>query len=242
MHPIHLLPLAVAPMVTVALCAAAARAIGGDPMLGAELGVAAIVGGWLMLLAKGTGPAIAGQRQLERVARPIHLHGRHVHVLDARRAPEAFVAGPIRPAIFVSNALLHVLDAEELQAVLLHEEYHRRTRAPLRGLALLCWSRLLGWLPAIKHWIERRVGQLEIEADRYALAAGASSASIASALLKCDRSTSALGIGFSTVAELRLRRLLDVGLPDDGSAAAPIEWLAPVALAVGLAVCHLFVG
>lgn len=242
MRPTHLLPLAVAPIVTVTLCAAAARAIGGDPMLGAELGVAAVVSAWLTLLARRTGPAIAGQRQLERVATPIHLHGLNVQLFDARRAPEAFVAGPIRPAIFVSSALLDALDAEELQAVLLHEEHHRRTRAPLRGLALLCWSPLLGWLPAIRHWIERRIAQLEIDADRYALATGASSAAIASALIKCDRSTSPLGIGFSSVAELRLRRLLDVGLPDDGPAAAPIEWLAPVALAVGLAVCHLFLG
>ena len=65
MRATHLLPLALAPMVTVALCAAAARAIGGDPMLGAELGVAAVVGAWLTLLARRTGPAIAGQRQLE---------------------------------------------------------------------------------------------------------------------------------------------------------------------------------
>lgn len=242
MRPAHLLPLAVAPIVLVTLCASVARATGGDPMLAAELGLAAVVLAWLVILARRTGPAIAAQRRLEQVARPIRLLGRDVRLLHARHVPAAFVAGPIRPVIFVSVALLDVLDLEEMEAVLLHEEHHRRTRAPLRALALGCWSRLLGGLPPVGRWIECRVTQLEIEADRYALAGGASSAAMASALIKCDRSTSPLGVGFASAADVRLRGLLDAGTRHDGPAAAPIEWLAPAVLAIGLAVCHLFPG
>lgn len=242
MSPTQLLPLGLAPMVMVALCAATTRAIGGDPMLGAELGLAVVVGVWLTLLARRIRPAIASQRHLEQVATPIRLGHRDVRLLDSRRAPEAFVAGPLQPAIFVSRALLEVLDGEELDAVLLHEEHHRRTRAPLRGLALACWSRLVGGLPALRRWIERRLAHLEIEADRYALSAGASSAAMASALIKCDRSASPMGIGFASAADLRLRRLVDGGATTDGPAAAPIEWLAPVLLAFALAVCHFFLG
>ncbi|MDQ2941217.1 MAG: M48 family metalloprotease, partial [Chloroflexota bacterium] len=173
-------------------------------------------------------------------AKRVRMRDHQVRLLGTTTAPEAFVAGPFRPAIFVSRALLDVLDLEELEAVLLHEEHHRRTRAPLRGLALACWSRLVGRLPAIRRWIDRRVAQLEIEADRYALAAGASSAAMASALIKCDRSMSPTGIGFASVADIRLRQLLGGGDPAHDPAAAPVEWLAPMLLALGLAACHLF--
>lgn len=236
------LPFVLPPAVGVALCAAAARAIGGDPLLGAELGLTVVIGVWLTLLLTRIRPAIVGQRQFEQLATPIRLGHRDLRLLDSGRAPEAFVIGPFRPAIFVSSALLEVLDADELSAVLLHEEHHRRTRAPLRELALASWLRLVGGLPAIGGWIERRVAHLEIEADRYALAAGASSATLASALIKCDRSASLEGMGFSSAADLRLRRLVDGGGATNGPAAAPIEWLAPVLLAVGLAACHLFLG
>ncbi|MDQ2941450.1 MAG: hypothetical protein M3R05_04585, partial [Chloroflexota bacterium] len=63
------LPLAFAPIAMVALCAAAARAIGGDPMLAAELGLALLIGVWLTLLVKRAGAAVSGQRQLERGAK-----------------------------------------------------------------------------------------------------------------------------------------------------------------------------
>jgi len=240
-RPSQLLQLALPPLAMVALCAATARAVGGDPMLGAELGLVAVVGVWLGLLLVRIRPAIVSQRLLERAATPIRLGRREVQLLDSHVLPEAFVAGPLQPSVFVSRALLDMLDADELHAVLLHEEHHRRTRAPLRGLALACWSRLVGGIPAIGRWIERRVAHLEIEADRYALAAGASSASIASALIKCDRSASPLGIGFASVADLRLRRLVGEEVAAD-PAAIPMEWLAPALLAFGLGVCHLFLG
>lgn len=238
----HVILMAVVPISIVALCAAVARATGGDPMLGAELGLVVLIGLWLTILLTDVGPALAGQRQLERVATRIYLREHEVRLLDAPSAPEAFVVGPLRPAIFVSHALLDVLDAAELEAVLLHEEHHRRTLAPLRGLALVSWSRLVGGLPAMGRWIECRLAHLEIEADRYALAAGASAAAMASALIKCDRSATPVGIGFASVADLRLRRLLEASPTAEGPAAVPIEWLAPALLALGLAACHLFLG
>lgn len=237
-----LLPIALPPVVMVALCAATARAIGGDPMLGAELGLASIIGVWLMLLVRRIRSAIVSQRLLEGAATPIRLGHRVVQLLDSRPAAEAFVAGPLQPSVFVSRALLDMLDADELQAVLLHEEHHQRTRAPLRGLALACWSRLVGGVPAIGRSIERRVAHLEVEADRCAVAAGASAAAIASALIKCDRSASPSGVGFASVADLRLRRLIGGDEGTIGPAAAPIEWLAPALIALGLGVCHLFLG
>ncbi|MEO7295358.1 MAG: M48 family metalloprotease [Candidatus Limnocylindria bacterium] len=242
MSPTQLFRLALPPVIMVALCAATARAIGGDPMLGAELGLAAVVGVWMTLFAIRIRSAIAAQRQLEQVAMPIRVGRRDVRLLAMRRTPEAFVAGPFQPAIFVSPALIDKLDVEEMEAVLLHEEHHRRTRAPLRGLALASWSRLMGRVPVVRSWIERRLAHLEVEADQYALSAGASSAALASALIKCDRSPSPLGVGYASAGDLRLRRLLDAGEAADGPAGTPIEWLAPAVLAFALGACHFFLG
>ena len=223
----------------VAACAAAARTIGGDPMLGAELGLASLIVAWAGVLVTRARPALAGQRLLERSARRLRLHDHDVRLIGGRRT-EAFVAGPVRPAIYVTAPLLDVLDASELQAVVLHEEHHRRQRDPLRSLALTSWGRFLGWLPGAERWIERRLAHLEIAADQYALRNGASRAAMASALLKCDRSSSVSAMGFSAAAEMRLRGLVSGTTTSEAS--APMEWLGPVTLAFALVACHLFLG
>jgi Zn-dependent protease with chaperone function len=223
----------------VMVCAAAAQTIGGDPMLGAELGLASLTAAWAGVLVTRAGPALAGQRELERSARRLRVHDHDVRLIGGRRT-EAFVAGPVRPAIYVTAPLLDVLDASELQAVLLHEEHHRRQRDPLRSLALTSWGRFLGWLPGAERWIERRLAHLEIAADQYALRNGASRAALASALLKCDRSSSVSAMGFSAAAEMRLHRLVSGTTSHEAS--APMEWLGPVTLGVAVVACHLFLG
>ena len=237
----QLLFVGLVPLFIIAACAATARAIGGDPMLGAELGVIALTVGWLALLAKSVRAAVEGQRKLQRRTHRIDVRGRELRVLEAWRPSEAFVLGPLRPEIFVSRSLLETLDAEELEAVILHEEHHQRTRAPLRTLALAAWMRIIGLIPVLERWIERRLAQLEIDADRYALAGGATRAAIASALVKCDMSAARIGLGYASAADVRLRQL--VGDSKQGDlASTPLEWLVPAALSFGLAACHLFLG
>jgi beta-lactamase regulating signal transducer with metallopeptidase domain len=223
----------------VVACAAAARILGGDPMLGAELGLAALLAAWASALVARARPALAGQRELERSARPLRLHDHDVRLISALRT-EAFVAGPFRPAIYVTRSLLDVLDASELQAVVLHEEHHRRQRDPLRSLALVSWGRFLGWLPGAERWIDRRLAHLEIAADQYALDNGASRAAMASALLKCDPSAPVAAMGFTAAADIRLRRLVSDSTAAEAS--APMEWLGPLTLTCALVACHLFLG
>lgn len=223
----------------VLMCAAAAHTIGGDPMLGAELGVGGLSAAWVTVVLAQARPAVAQQRKLELFARGLLLHGHEVRLIVSGTT-EAFVAGPLRPAIYVTHPLLAELDPGELRAVVLHEEHHRRHGDPLRSLALSSWGLLLGWLPAAAGWIERRSAHIEIEADRYALRNGATSAALASALLKCDRSGSLAAIGFASAADLRLRRLVHGG-NDDDTVAFPVEWMGPVVLAMALGLCHVFV-
>lgn len=230
-----------APFVFVAACAAAARAMGGDPMLGAELGIFGLTAVWLTLLSKAVSAGLASQREMQRCTRPTRLRGRMLRVMEGYRSNEAFVLGPLRPEIFVSRALLETLDADELEAVLLHEEHHQRTLAPLRTLALTSWMRMVGAVPVLVRWMERRLEQLEVDADRYALAGGASPASIASALVKCDRTAAPAGVGYAAAAEVRLMQLLG-DHPRGNLASTPIEWVAPVVLSLGIALCHVLLG
>lgn len=125
-------------------------------MLAAEVALAAATAAWLALILRGARPAVAGQRRLERLARRSWLASHDVHIVpnDPRRS--AFVIGPLRPQIFVSDSLVEVLDGDEMRAVILHEEHHRRQRDPLRGLALASWEQLLAWLPPSRRWIKRR--------------------------------------------------------------------------------------
>lgn len=237
----HVLVVGVVPLLIVAACAVTARAIGGDPMLGAELGAIGLTAGWLALLSRSMSVSAQGQRELQRRTRPIRLRGRLLRVIDTSRASEAFVLGPLRPEIFVSRSLLETLDSEELEAVLLHEEHHQRTLAPLRTLALVAWMRMVGLVPVLRGWIDRRLAQLEIDADRHALAGGATPAALASALVKCDTSGVSVGSGYASATDVRLRQLL--GEESRVTiASTPIEWLAPAVLSLGLALCHLFLG
>ena len=237
----QVLVLGVAPLLIVVVCAASARAIGGDPMLAAEVAVAGLTASWLALVARSVRTALTGQRELQRQTRRIGVRGRMLRLIESRRGNEAFVLGPLRPEIFVSRSLLQSLDADELEAVLLHEEHHQRTRAPLRTLALGAWTQLVGLIPVVGGWIDRRLAQLEIDADRYAMAGGATPATLASALVKCDSSAASPALGYGSAADVRLRQLVGGGVRG-GMASTPVEWVVPVALSLGLALCHLFLG
>jgi len=224
--------------VAIGTCAAAAGLAGGDPLLGAEVALGGLGAAWLLVLVARAGPAVSGQRELERLARRERLHDHEVRLIGGARR-EAFVAGPIRPAIYMSRSLLELLDPGELRAVVLHEEHHRRRRDPLRSLALASWARLLGWLPPAGRWIDARLAHLEISADEYALSRGATRAAVASALLKCDQGGAPGATAFASTAEVRLRRLATGGGADDATS-LPIEWVVPLSLVGAVALCHPF--
>jgi Zn-dependent protease with chaperone function len=162
-----------------------ASAIGGDPMLAAELAAAVLIAGWLALMGHGARLATAAAAQLSAKSRRVQIAGAELQLLDIAR-PAVFVSGMLRPRIYISPPLIALLDDRELSGVVLHEQHHRRTLAPLRGLALHSWQRVLGWLPVACRMLAERLAALEIEADAAAVAQGTTPAVLSSALLKCD--------------------------------------------------------
>ena len=105
-----------------------------------------------------------------RLARLLMNLGLARHVLVLRTdAPLAFCFGWLRPRICLSTSLADALTDQELTAVLLHEDHHRRCRDPLRTLLAEALGATLFFLPITAELRDRFLTSVEIEADRYAL-------------------------------------------------------------------------
>lgn len=207
-------------------------------MLAIELAGGALVVLWAALVARDLAVSHRLAKALSALANDMTLFG-----VTCRVSPElgtdALVVGPFRPRVFVGASLLAALSEDELEAVVYHEDHHRRTRAPLRAAALGAWLRLLGRSNRVRDVILDRLADLETLADADAIRRGTSPGSLARALLKGDASLQP--VAFSYAVERRIDRLLEraAGVPVDASCRLPYEWL-PIAL-LGLATigCHI---
>lgn len=232
--------MATIPLSLIAGCALIASATGGDPTFAFELAAGTLIVAWLVHLGRHACPALAAAAQLSAQSRRARVAGAEVQLLDITR-PVAFVSGLLRPRIYLSPPLMALLDARELCGVVLHEQHHRRTRAPLRGLALESWLRLLGWLPLVRRSLAARLAALECEADAAAIAWGVPPAALASALLKCEGYLPAAASAFTAAAEVRIRELVAWSGSERPvrPLSAPVEWAAPAGALIALWACHL---
>lgn len=196
--------------------------------------------------ALGAWGAIAGirllrtsrlQRALNAVSRPAVLGGVAYRVIVGSTVGACSV-GVLRPQIYIGERALAGLDRDERTAVLLHEEHHRRTVAPLRALAVEAWLALLRRVPVIGRQLMKRLADLEANADRFALERGASPVTIARALVKMPAGPSATA--FSRLGEHRVRSLHAAAtggaIP---SSALAMEWMPIAAAVYALATCAL---
>lgn len=124
------------------------------------------------------------------------------------RRPAAFTAGFLKPRIFVTTGLVEALGANELRAVLLHEERHRRSRDPLKGLAAAFVADFLFFLPVSRVLKAAHGLATETAADDQAIAGRADPLDLASSLVKVRRLDRAAASWFSDPAGIRIRRLL----------------------------------
>jgi Zn-dependent protease with chaperone function len=122
--------------------------------------------GWLVSLARVT-RALAFSAQFNRAWQQTGcetlLHGESSKaVIVERDAPLLALAGVFRPRLLVSQAVLQLLSAEELELALQHENAHRTSRDNLKRLFLLlapapipflhglsfiehCWAKFSEW-------------------------------------------------------------------------------------------------
>lgn len=218
-------------------CVGLGSLIGGDPMMAIEIGGMALAIVWAAIVVRELllSRQIAGELSVD--AEEIVLFAVPCHVTPAL-ALDALVVGSLRPRIFVGAQLIGTLTDQELEAVVFHEDHHRRSRAPLRAAALGAWLRILGRSERVRSVMLGRLADLETMADADAIRRGSSPRSLARALLKGGVSLEP--VAFSYAAERRVERLLDhaAGTRVDARVGLPYEWLPIALLAVTAVACH----
>lgn len=162
----------------------------------------------------------ASRRYIDTLAvRPIPLavEGVGCHLI-ASAEPQAFCAGFLRPRIYLSEGARDQLEADELRAVLAHEEHHRRRRDPLRLLAARIAGDAFFFVPILRRIAERYAALGELAADEAAVKALRGHGPLASALLKFSEP----GLHPATVVSIAPERV-DHLLGDPGAA----RWRLP---------------
>ena len=147
---------------------------------------------------------------LSMLARRLDLDGRVLLVDDADAY--AFTQGLMYPRIWLSTAMVDLLDEDELTAVLQHERHHLLQRDPLRVWLSRAVAQGLFFVPAAAALRNAYLLAKEMEAD----AASKADAALAGALLKLLRQGSTLpayanvaAIGPLDATTLRIERLLE---------------------------------
>jgi Peptidase family M48 len=163
------------------------------------LALAALGAGVLAMMVRGAWSQLRSYRRFVGalpVLGPLPGHA-GVWVID-EGSPQAFCAGYLRPRVYISRGALELLSRAELEAVLSHEERHRRTRDPLRFACERVLSQALFFLPALRPLGARFEELAEQKADEAAVRASAGERGpLAGALLAFEAATPAGGAGIS---------------------------------------------
>ena len=176
-------------------------------------------------------------RLLDCLAEPAVLGDMPVGVVDG--VGPACVAGLRHPRIYCASDLAAQLEPVELRAVLLHERHHQIDHAPARLVLLDALARPLERLATGRRWLARARARIEIAADRYALASGATRADLASALIKLGAQAAPSWVAaYTASSELRLRALIG-DPPEPASRWGPWGVVSGLVAAAALLACFL---
>lgn len=181
---------------------------------------------------------VAPPRWLLTAARAVGVAEAVVCFTDPR--PFAYCRGFLRPEVWISSGALAVLRPRELEAVLVHEAFHRRRRDPLRILVARVLSQLFFALPLIRLLAARFEVAKELEADRAAVRAQGTIRHLASALYALGRyplplKTGEVAVGAWSLSRARVDQLC--GAPGDELLPAlsrRVRWLTALMFAVAL--------
>ncbi|MDQ2911924.1 MAG: M56 family metallopeptidase [Chloroflexota bacterium] len=124
-------------------------------------------------------------RRLQAVAGRLRLADATVCFVDPR--PYAYCRGYLWPQIWVSTGAVASLRRPELEAVLHHEDYHRRSFDPLRILFGRVLSQLFFALPIIRLLAVRFEFAKELDADRAVVSIQGTTKHLAGALYALGR-------------------------------------------------------
>jgi Zn-dependent protease with chaperone function len=169
------------------------------------------------------------RRLVDLVARP-YPQARNARVLD-HPAAMAYCLPGLRSRVVLSAGVLHLLDDEQVAAVLAHERAHTRARHDLVLLPFRALYASLPWVPSVLRAHEAVTLLVEMLADDRACRRHQRRV-LASALVRVAIATPAVPAGALGAAQAplvtRVRRLLDPPAP-------PPAWLPAVAYLTALA-------
>lgn len=162
------------------------------------------------------------QRKVERLTNPgatwrldcQFAGGRDTIVVVEHEQPIALTMGFLRPKIVLSTGLIRMLDEDELEAVIRHEEYHLLHLDPLKTLMTYLASTILWYVPILKWCHNVYKISCEVWADRYAIERTGSAHGLGGALLKLVKAKT-VNIPFAhasfsdTSMNVRIRQLVD---------------------------------
>jgi Zn-dependent protease with chaperone function len=195
----------------------------------------AMASGWVARFVAGVAVTFMAGRSLNSRSHRASIHGVDCRVVTDPSA-QAFVLGLVRPRIYVTGPVITALDRAAQRAVLLHEDHHRRTRAPLRTLIIASWSDTIGRIPGSYDVLQRRLSRLEEDADRHALMHGARRSDLARALLAME--AHGAGTAFTGNAGSRIAALVGPAeATSDRRGSLPLEWLGATVIAAAALAC-----
>jgi bla regulator protein blaR1 len=156
--------------------------------VGPQLAVAALDAVVVLRAAASLARQLRAHRRFLRglpVLREALVHGHRVRVVPGR-AFQAFCAGLLHPAVYVSEGTLRAAGDAELRAVLAHEEHHRARRDPLRLLLARTVSDALRPLPLFASLARREAALADLAADAATVDRLGDRMPLASALARFD--------------------------------------------------------
>ncbi len=87
--------------------------------------------------------------KLKKIIQDLNLQSLVIEIKDQN--PVVFCYGLIKPKICISSGLVAKMNDRELEAVLLHEQYHLLVREPLKLFVINLLEKTLFFLPGIKY-------------------------------------------------------------------------------------------
>jgi Zn-dependent protease with chaperone function len=157
--------------------------------------------------------------RMNKLLKELSIKEHHV-VLFAGGLSFAFTSGILCPKIFVSAELMKCLPDEEVKAVLLHEESHRRRKDCLRSMVIYFLSNLFFFIPLLRKINSALNKSSEFIADDFVVRSSISQFVLVSALLNVKRRNfaimkSVVGLSFADFDFERIQRLLygEKGIP-----------------------------
>ncbi len=174
----------------------------------------------------------------ERFNQRYRPHDEPIFMIVRHPEPLALTMGILHRRIILSEGLLHLLDEEELEAVVYHELFHYEQRDPLRTFLLTQAAFALWFLPMLRNVANHYKISREVLADHAAIQQLGTPAGIGGALLKLVKSSRARmqlpsRMIYSSFAETslnyRIHRIIE---PDSGHSPRLALWSVVISLPI----------